>query len=223
MGGGIGVESFFRVAVVQEAVTAIGQEGGQLLGWRQGDQVAALLDLGVRDLLGPLLVVLVRVAVGAAVAGGLDIEPLVSIVPADEDVASGQHHFERIAQTSPHGHIQGGHRGAGAAVGVVDHAVNQEILGVAKIDVADALHVIVDAAVLVEYLGQHLGTQPVFRMLVMICPLRIVGAVKMAFGLELHPRRPLVERGEALVDAEVLRARQTSGAKQVHLGDVHVG
>jgi len=50
----------------------------------------------------------------------------------------------------------------------------------------------------------------------------IVDAVEVAFRLGVHPCGPLVDLGQAAVDIEVLRARQTRGAEEVHLGDVHV-
>lgn len=141
-------------AVVHQAIGAVLKEDCEFIGGRQRLEIPALLEFGVADRVGPLAIVGIRMIVEAGV-GALDVESLGAIVPSGEDVRLGQDQTHRVAEPTPDGDVHDRHRGAGAPVGVVDHAVEEGVPGIGKVAVSFAAVMVVDAEIFLEHRDQQ--------------------------------------------------------------------
>ncbi len=104
-----------------------------------------------------------------------------------------------------------------------DHAVDEGHAGVIEVEVVLGGQVVPDAQVFVEHLHEEFGPQVGLAVAIVVGPLRIMGAIEVPLRLELHTSGPLVQRGQGVIDVEILRAGQPDGAEQVHLRDIDIG
>src|SRR3989304_5996383 len=177
------------------------------------------LDFCFADRFWPVHVVAV-IECGKSFARAFDVEAFLPIVPSAKQMSFCRDEVDRVTEPPRNCGVENRHGYASPAILAADHAVNEQVLRLGEVNIADTIFVVMDATILLQNLNHHRRTQVCFRVSIMFGKAWIVSAVEMALGLDTYLFCPLVESPQTPMDVELLRAWQSFGAAKIHHGDV---
>lgn len=137
-----------QTVVGLEASPTAQQKGGQFLVRTERSEKFTGRHFRIADRLWPFAIIIVIEIVHVSIRRAFDVESFAAAIPAAKKVRLGPDEFHGIAKPPTNRDVHHRHRRARAAVVAADHAVQEQVLGIGKVDVAYSSDVVMDAAVL---------------------------------------------------------------------------